>query len=103
MLRQPPSSPPFPSTTLFRSVRPPFDAEGAGEIIAMHLREPAPTPSSHAGGIPPEVNRLVLRCMEKDPARRFSSGTELAAAIASLMTNMSFAGSASSHDLRGPT
>src|SRR5678815_2691766 len=83
--------------------RPPFDAEGAGEVLAMHLREPAPTPSHHAGGIPPEVDRLVLRCMEKDPARRFSSGSELAAAIATLLNGMSAAGSAPALDLRGPT
>jgi serine/threonine-protein kinase len=61
--------------------RPPFDAEGIGEIIAMHLREPAPVPSQLRPGIPPEVDRIVLRCLEKDPAMRFTSAADLAIAI----------------------
>ncbi|HEY1814518.1 MAG TPA: serine/threonine-protein kinase [Kofleriaceae bacterium] len=65
--------------------RPPFDAEGVGDIIAMHLREPAPTPSLLRGGIPPEVDHLILRCLAKDPAHRFQSAGELAAAIGALV------------------
>ena len=64
--------------------RPPFDAEGVGEIIAMHLREAPPMPSSLCSGIPPEIDQLVLRCLEKDPARRFGHGGELANALGSL-------------------
>jgi ABC-type phosphate transport system substrate-binding protein len=65
--------------------RPPFLAEGAGEIIAMHLREPAPTPSQLRPGIPPELDQLVLRCLAKDPAHRFSTAAELAIAIGGLL------------------
>ena len=64
--------------------RPPFDAEGVGEIIAMHLREPAPLASSVAAGIPSAVDELIARCLAKDPAARFSSGAELATAIAQI-------------------
>jgi serine/threonine-protein kinase len=64
--------------------RPPFDSEGVGEIIAMHLREPPPVPSSLRPGIPPEIDRLVLRCLEKDPARRFGHSGELVAVLGSL-------------------
>ncbi len=69
---------------------PPFEAAGSGEVIAMHLREPPPVPSSRLFGLPPEIDALVLRCLAKDPAQRFASATELAAAIGQL------AGSASS-------
>ena len=65
--------------------RPPFDADGAGEIIAMHLREPASAPSSHVTWLAPEVDQLVLRCLAKDPAQRFDSGSELAVAIGALL------------------
>ena len=61
--------------------RPLFDGEGAGDVIAMHLREPPPAPSSVMPGIPAAVDNLVLRCLSKDRAQRFSSGTELAAGI----------------------
>jgi tRNA A-37 threonylcarbamoyl transferase component Bud32 len=65
--------------------RPPFDSEGVGEIIAMHLREPPPAPSSVRPGIPPEVDQLVLRCLAKDPAQRFAHAGELAIALGSLV------------------
>lgn len=64
--------------------RPPFDAEGVGDIIAMHLREPAPAPSSRAPWVSVAIDQLVLRCLQKDPAHRFVSGTEVAAAIEQL-------------------
>jgi hypothetical protein len=69
--------------------RPPFDAEGVGEIIAMHLREPPPAPSSLRPGVSAAVDQLVLRCLAKDPAQRFAHGGELAAAIGSLLTLVS--------------
>ncbi|HEX3476385.1 MAG TPA: protein kinase [Kofleriaceae bacterium] len=65
--------------------RPPFQAEGVGEIIAMHLREPAPAPSQLRPGIPPEIDQLVLRCLAKDPAQRFPTAAELAIAIGGLL------------------
>jgi len=60
---------------------PPFEADGAGEVIAMHLREPPPVPSSRVADLPPEVDAVMLRCLAKDPADRYASATELAAAI----------------------
>jgi tRNA A-37 threonylcarbamoyl transferase component Bud32 len=70
---------------------PPFAAEGMGEIIAMHLRETPPAPSQRAPNIPPQVDAVVAQCLAKDPAHRFNSGTELAAAlglIESTVTNV---------------
>ncbi|HEU4732292.1 MAG TPA: serine/threonine-protein kinase, partial [Kofleriaceae bacterium] len=46
---------------------PPFEAEGTGEIIAMHLRERPPAPSGRVRGIPRELDLLVVRCLAKDP------------------------------------
>jgi serine/threonine-protein kinase len=64
--------------------RPPFQAEGVGDLIAMHLREPAPTASHLRTGIPPEIDDLLLRCLAKDPAERFANAGELAIAIGAL-------------------
>ena len=69
--------------------RPPFDAEGAGDIIAMHLRESPPAPSSLRQGISTEVDHLVLRCLAKDPAQRFAHGVELASALDGLLRSPS--------------
>ncbi len=65
--------------------RPPFNADGIGEIIAMHLREPAPAPSSLRAEIPAEVDQIVMRCLHKDPMQRFASGAELAIALGGLI------------------
>ncbi|MEZ4363018.1 MAG: protein kinase [Kofleriaceae bacterium] len=52
--------------------RTPFEAEGSGELIAMHLREAPPPLSTLAPGIPPEIDALVLRCLWKDSSRRLA-------------------------------
>jgi serine/threonine protein kinase len=65
--------------------RPPFEGEGMGDIIAAHIREPAPAPSSRAPEIAPSIDALVLRCLAKPPAERFPTMLELAAAIAQIL------------------
>jgi serine/threonine protein kinase len=68
--------------------QPPFDGEGPGDIIAMHLREAAPKPSSLVPGLPPEIDALVLRCLAKDRDQRYESGTELASALEGLIAKL---------------
>jgi serine/threonine-protein kinase len=67
--------------------RPPFEGEGMGmgDLIAAHLREPAPVPSSRMPDIPPHVDALVLRCLAKAPAERYQTMIELAVAIDQLL------------------
>jgi len=65
--------------------RPPFVSDGIGDIIAMHLREQPPTPSQLRAGVPHEIDRLVLRCLAKDPGQRFQTASELATAIDALL------------------
>jgi serine/threonine protein kinase len=65
--------------------RPPFEGEGMGDIIAAHIREPAPVPSSRAPEIAPGVDALVLRCLAKSPDERFQTMHELAVAIGQIL------------------
>jgi eukaryotic-like serine/threonine-protein kinase len=67
--------------------RPPFDAEGMGELIAMHLREPAIPPSAIVPGIG-AVDELVLKCLEKSPDQRFQNMTDLQRAADGVMTRI---------------
>jgi eukaryotic-like serine/threonine-protein kinase len=69
--------------------RPPFSADGVGDIIAMHLRESAPAPSELRPGIPSEIDQLVLRCLAKDPAQRFRTAGDLAISIGALVGSCS--------------
>jgi eukaryotic-like serine/threonine-protein kinase len=52
----------------------PFDARSLGELVRQHIEEPAPRPS-HRTPIAPALDAIVLRCLEKDPERRFDSVT----------------------------
>ncbi len=58
--------------------RPPFVAESAAEVLhALKYDEPAPI-SHHVLGLPPELDRIIMQLLEKDPRRRVA--TPLAAA-----------------------
>ena len=57
--------------------QPPFDLPGIGAIIAAHLREDPPLPSSLAPHLPPELDDLVLCCLAKSPDERFATMFDL--------------------------
>jgi serine/threonine-protein kinase len=60
----------------------PFDDKSIPSILVKHLTESPKPPSSLRGDIPREVETLVLRCLEKDPQRRFQSADDLGKALA---------------------
>jgi eukaryotic-like serine/threonine-protein kinase len=68
--------------------RPPFESEAPGDIIAAHIREPAPAPSSRVPDIPPSVDALVLRCLAKAPAERFQSMVEVTGAVGAVLSQL---------------
>jgi Protein kinase domain len=51
--------------------------------VAQHLSATPTPPSARlpAAGIPPAYDALVMKCLEKDPKRRFQTGRELLAAL----------------------
>jgi serine/threonine-protein kinase len=64
--------------------RPPFDGTGAGEVMAKHIYEKPPPLSSYLRGLPVEVERLVMRCLEKKPQDRLPSMEAVIASIDAL-------------------
>lgn len=62
----------------------PFDATTLGSYLVKILQEPPIPLRSFRPDVPPELEAIVLRCLEKDPDRRFSSAAELRAALAPL-------------------
>lgn len=60
----------------------PFRGESAHAVFAAVQREPPPPPSIWKRDLPTEVERIILRCLEKEPARRYATVAELAAALA---------------------
>ena len=63
--------------TLERMYRRTSDFENMVAIV----NEPAPAPSSVRSEIPPELDGIVLRMLEKDPAARFQTADELHEAL----------------------
>ncbi len=59
----------------------PFRGRTPIAIALAHKTEPPPLPRALAPGIPAWLERAVLRCLEKDPARRYASASELAAEL----------------------
>jgi len=60
---------------------PPFVAGSMPELCALILTGPTPLPSRFRPGLPPELDAVVQRCLEKSPDARFGSIAELAAAL----------------------
>jgi serine/threonine protein kinase len=60
---------------------PPFVAVGAGEIIALQLFGVATRPSERVPGIPPALDQIVMKLLEKEPQDRFQSAGEVGNAL----------------------
>jgi beta-lactam-binding protein with PASTA domain len=61
--------------------RVPFDGEAPISIAIKHINERPVPPGQLRPGIPPALEAVVLRALEKDPARRFQSAEEFIAAL----------------------
>jgi eukaryotic-like serine/threonine-protein kinase len=57
--------------------RPPFIGDETVAIITQHLNAPPVAPSWHVPDLPPGLEALILRLLEKDPNRRPASATEV--------------------------
>jgi serine/threonine protein kinase len=59
----------------------PFRGATPIAVALAHKTEPPPLPRSLRPGTPAWLERAVLRCLEKEPARRFESAAEVAAEL----------------------
>ena len=72
----------------------PFKAENAMDLIVMHLNAPPPPPQKLVPDTPPELSRLVVRMMAKQPEQR-PSLAEIRKAFAELRGQQSDVAAAS--------
>jgi serine/threonine-protein kinase len=61
---------------------PPFLAAGAGELIALHMFEAPTLPRERVPAIKPELQGVIMRLLEKEPADRFQSAADVMSALA---------------------
>jgi serine/threonine-protein kinase len=59
----------------------PFKAHSPLEMLTLQLMEPPPPPSQFAQ-MPPELEEVILRAVQKRPEERYASALEMAAALA---------------------
>jgi eukaryotic-like serine/threonine-protein kinase len=61
--------------------RVPFEGDSAVAVAMKQVSEQPAPPSAHNPGVPPALDRVVLRALAKDPANRFASAEEFSAAL----------------------
>jgi serine/threonine-protein kinase len=61
--------------------RPPFEGTSPLRLMIAHARDPVTPPSRWQPGLPDDLERVILRCLEKSPAKRYGSAKELAMAL----------------------
>ena len=62
----------------------PFPRDNPLEVLAAHVRDPVPSARARSAAVPPSLDRLIARCLAKDPAARPTTADALAAELAAL-------------------
>ncbi|WP_437718328.1 AAA family ATPase [Sorangium sp. So ce448] len=63
---------------------PPFQDPQPHMVLRRHLYEPAPSPSLLVDGVPPQLEDVILRLLEKSPQDRLGHADDLAAILGDL-------------------
>ncbi len=64
--------------------RVPFGGDTPLSIAFKHKTDRPPEPRETNPAVPPELNRLILKCLEKERSKRYQSTEELAAELAAI-------------------
>jgi serine/threonine-protein kinase len=62
--------------------QPPFSGQSTMEVIVAHARDAVTSPSRLNASVPPDLEKVVLRCLAKDRDQRFQTAEELDRALA---------------------
>jgi len=54
------------------------------DLLRLHAETPAPAPSTINKALPPELDEIVLRALQKKPDERFATASEVAVAVRAL-------------------
>jgi len=67
--------------------RTPFDGDNPVAVAMQHIQDPPTSPRQLNPTIPPALEEIILRCLEKVPEMRFRDGSQLARALETLAAN----------------
>jgi serine/threonine-protein kinase len=62
----------------------PFGGDTAMAVVMAHIQSPPPKPRSLNPKLPAELEAAILRCLEKDPARRWQTADQLLEALSTI-------------------
>jgi eukaryotic-like serine/threonine-protein kinase len=62
----------------------PFTGDNLMAIVMGHIQKPAPKPRSVNPRVPADLEAVILRCLEKDPARRFAQVKDIQDALTTI-------------------
>jgi serine/threonine-protein kinase len=80
----------------------PFDDESPLSVALKHISDAPPLPTSLNPKLPPDVESVILRAMAKDPADRFATAGDMAAALETSWSEGSLAGGSQSRKMAPP-
>lgn len=66
---------------------PPFTGPSPQAVLSMHVTEPVTPVTSRREAVSPELNAVVMRCLEKKAADRFQKAEELVPHLEALLTS----------------
>lgn len=64
----------------------PFNADDIGALLLQQVKQPAPPPRSMNANIPPSLENVILKALEKKPDRRYQTADALANALSAVIT-----------------
>lgn len=65
----------------------PFNGKTSISVAIMHIQEPVIPPKNFISDIPENINLVILKALEKNPADRFKSAKEFANVLSSIKEN----------------
>jgi serine/threonine-protein kinase len=61
--------------------KPVFESKSIHDLIKLHQTSAPTSPSNHVKNLDPLVEKVILRCLEKDPSKRPATAIQIAAAL----------------------
>jgi eukaryotic-like serine/threonine-protein kinase len=61
--------------------QPVFQGENALRVLYAHANEPPKRPSAHVPNLPDDLESIILKCLEKEPSRRYADVIQLETAL----------------------
>jgi serine/threonine-protein kinase len=79
----------------------PFQDDSVPALMIAQIQQAPPPPIQVDPNIPPELNEIILRALEKDPGKRFQTAEEFRTALASLLKEQRTVRAAASPEAEG--